>query len=313
MRWAILFLTVKHTLLQIQQGEKLAIPAPLAMEHRFDKHAQHWNLLGSPLRPCADDMHLMQSCFGNWHDMYRSVQTPIPLKALLLGVTPEIAAQNWGVPVDMTAVDISQAMINSVWPGDTVTRRALCADWLELPDSKLAMAVAEHAFDMILADGVFVLLDYQTGYEKLARAVQRCLKSDGLFLVRPFLRPPVTESWENIFEELWSKRIGSFHAFKWRLLMSLQGDDVSKGVVVVKAWEKYHHQVSSHAHLAEVAGWPVEVIETIDAYQNNPTVYTFPSMDELIEIVSPYLLFTGQETGRYELAERCPMLSFKPR
>jgi hypothetical protein len=35
------------------------------MEHRFDKHAQHWNLLGSPLRPCAEDMRLMQNCFGN--------------------------------------------------------------------------------------------------------------------------------------------------------------------------------------------------------------------------------------------------------
>jgi SAM-dependent methyltransferase len=291
----------------------LAPSAPLDKQHRFDKHAQHWNLLGSPLRPCAEDMRLMQNCFGNWHDAYRSVQSPTQLKALLLGVTPEIAAQNWGVPVDLTAVDISQAMINSVWPGDTPARRALCADWLELPNYGLARTVAEHAFDMILADGVFVLLDYRTGHEKLARSVQRCLKSDGLFLVRPFLRPTVVEPWENIFAELWGKRIGSFHAFKWRLLMSLQGDDVRQGVAVVKAWEKYHGQVSSHAHLAEVTGWPVEVIETIDAYQNSPTVYTFPSMDELIEIVSPYLLCTGQETGRYELAERCPMLSFKPR
>ncbi len=287
--------------------------APLAMQHRFDQHAQHWDLLGSPLRPCAEDMRLMQSCFDKWHDAYRSIQSPTLLKALLLGVTQEIATQDWGMPVDMTAVDISQAMINAVWPGDTPTRRALRADWLEMPDTQLAMPVAEHAFDIILADGVFVLLDYQTGYAKLARAVQRCLKDDWIFMVRPFLRPSVTEPWGNIFEELRGKRIGSFHAFKWRLLMSLQGDDVRRGVAVVKAWEMYHRQVSSHAHLAEVTGWPVEVIATIDAYQNSPTVYAFPSLDELIEIVSPYLLFTSQETGRYELAERCPMLSFKPR
>jgi SAM-dependent methyltransferase len=291
----------------------LVSSAPLDKQHRFDKHAQHWDLLGSPLRPCAEDMRIMRNCFGNWHDTYRSVQPPTPLRALLLGVTPEIAAQDWGVPVDLTAVDISQAMINSVWPGDTPTRRALCADWLELPNYGLAMTVAEHAFDMLLADGVFVLLDYRTGHEKLARSVQRCLKSDGLFLVRPFLRPTMVEPWEIIFAELWGKRIGSFHAFKWRLLMSLQGVDIRQGVAVAKVWEMYHSQVSSHARLAEVTGWPVEVIETIDAYQNSPTVYTFPSMDELIEIVSPYLLCTGQETGRYELAERCPMLSFKPR
>lgn len=285
---------------------------PRATQHQFDKHAQLWDMLGSPLRPCAEDMRLMQSCFDKWHDAYRPAQSSTPLKALLLGVTPEIATQNWGVPVDMTAVDISQAMINAVWPGDTPTRRALCADWLEMPDTKLAMHVAEHAFDMILADGVFVLLDYQTGYGKLARAVQRCLKGDGIFMVRPFLRPSVTEPWENIFEELWGNRIGSFHAFKWRLLMSLQGDDVRQGVAVVKAWEMYHRHVSSHAHLAEITGWPVEEIETIDAYQHSPAVYTFPSMDELIEIVSPYLLCTSQEIGRYELAGRCPMLSFRP-
>ena len=101
-----------------------------------------------------------------------------------------------------------------------------------MPGAELAMHCTEHDFDLILADGVFVLLDYPTSYKKLACAVQRCLKHDGIFMVRSFLRPPAVEPCATIFAELWDKSIGSFHAFKWRLLMSLQGDDTLDDIEV---------------------------------------------------------------------------------
>ena len=284
--------------------------APLAMQQQFDRHAQNWYLFGSPLRPRAEDMRLMQSCFGKWHSAYRPTQSTVPLKALLLGVTPEIATQDWGVPVDLTALDISQAMITTVWPGDTPTRRALCADWQEMP-------VAGHDFDMLLGDGIFTLLDYPAGYASLAQAIQRCLKYDGLFMMRAFCRPVTAESLTSIFDDLWNKRIGSFHAFKWRLAMAIHGDDIRRGVAVAKIWETYHANVSGHERLAQATGWPVEVIATIDAYRDSTAVYTFPNVDELIDYTAPYLTCTSQGTdqgaGRYELAERCPLLCFRPR
>lgn len=280
--------------------------APPAMRQQFDRHAQNWGLLGSPLRPCAEDMRLMQSCFGKWHSAYRPAPSTAPLKALLLGVTPEIAVQDWGVPVDLTAVDISQAMIAAVWPGDTPERHALCADWMKMP-------VAEHGFDMLMADGVFTLLDYPAGYAGLAQAIRRCLKHDGLFLLRAFCRPATAESLTHIFEDLWNKRIGSFHAFKWRLAMAIQGDDIRQGVAVARIWETCHANISGYEHLAQVTGWPVEVIATMDAYRGSVAIYTFPDMNELIEAAAPYLTCTHHETDSYELAERCPLLCFKPR
>lgn len=251
-------------------------------------------------------MRLMQNSFGKWHDACRPAPSPASLKALLLGVTPEIAAHDWGVPVDLTAVDISQAMIAEVWPGDTPTKHALCADWLEMP-------VADHDFDMLLADGVFTLLDYPAGYASLAQAMQRCLKRDGLFLLRAFCRPTMPETLASIFEDLWNKRIGSFHAFKWRLAMALQGDDIGRGVAVAEVWKTYRINVTDHERLAQATGWPVEAIATMDAYRDSAAIYTFPNMDELIEALAPYLTCTSHETGSYELAERCPLLCFRPR
>jgi hypothetical protein len=287
-------------------GEKLTSAAPSAMRQQFDRHAQNWHLLGSPLRPCAEDMRIMQKCFGKWHYAYCTSRSNAPLKALLLGVTPEIATQDWGVPADLTAVDISQAMIAAVWPGDTPMSRALCADWMDMP-------VAGNDFDMLMADGVFTLLNYPAGYEGLAHAVQHCLKRDGLFMLRSFCRPASTESLASIFDDLWNRRIGSFHAFKWRLAMSVHGDDIRRGVAVAEVWKTYHTNVIDHERLAKATGWPVEVIATIDAYRDSPAVYTFPDVDELVNGVAPYLTCVCYETGSYELAERCPLLCFKPR
>lgn len=277
-----------------------------AIRRQFDRHAQNWELLGSPLRPCAEDLRLMRDSFTRWYKACRPAHSAAPLKALLLGVTPEIAAQDWGVPVELTAMDISQEMIAAVWPGNTPARRALCADWLDMP-------VAGHDSDMLLADGVFTLLDYPAGYEDLAHAVQRCLKQDGLFLLRAFCRPLATETVASIFDDLWSKRIGSFHVFKWRLAMAIQGDDVCRGVAVAEVWETYHANVIGHEHLAQATGWPIEAIATMDAYRDSEAIYTFPSMNELIEAVAPWLACMHHETGSYELAERCPLLCFEPR
>ncbi|MBI3223126.1 MAG: class I SAM-dependent methyltransferase [Nitrosomonadales bacterium] len=282
------------------------MPQHSAIHRQFDRHAQNWQLLDSPLRPCSEDLHLMHKAFDAWHDGGRSARSVAPLRALLLGVTPEIATHEWGVPVDLTAVDISRAMIASAWPGDTATRRALCADWMDIP-------VAQHAFDMLLADGVFTLLDYPAGYAILARTVQRCLRHDGLFVLRAFCRPDTPETLPAVFDDLWHRRIGSFHALKWRLSMALQGDDIHRGIAVADIWQTFEANVPDRQHLAQATGWPIDVIATIDAYRDSAAIYTYPRVDELVEAVAPHLACTGRETGSYELAGRCPLLCFQPR
>lgn len=278
---------------------------PFAIHKQFDKHAQNWHLFGSPLRPCSADMQLMQRGLDGWQIAY-AAPANVPLRALLLGVTPEIAMHDWGVPVELTAVDISQAMIDTVWPGDTAMRHAHCADWMN-------MSLAQKCFDLLLADGVFTLFNYPAGYVALAKMIRRCLKQGGLFMLRAFCRPATPETLPDIFDDLWKQRIGSLHAFKWRLAMALQGDDIHRGVAVAKVWEAYHANVPDPQILAQATGWPIEVLATIDAYRDSAATYTFPSMDELITTVAPYLEYTWHATSDYELAGRCPMLCFKPR
>lgn len=94
--------------------------------------------------------------------------------------------------------------------------------------------------------------------------------------------------------------------------MAIHGDNIFRGIAITEVWKTYHTSIIDQERLAQATGWPVEVIATIDTYRDSAAVYTFPNVDELIDCVAPYLTCADQSMGRYELAERCPLLSFKP-
>ncbi|MCX7789499.1 MAG: class I SAM-dependent methyltransferase [Chloroflexaceae bacterium] len=224
-------------------------------------------------------------------------------RALLLGVTPEYAAMGWPAGTRLLAVDRNRAMIGHVWPkqglpaGATVIR----GEWARLP-------FPSACFDLVVGDGV----TFAHGAKGLEREVARVLRLDGRYLLRAFIRPDQPESPDAVHADLEAGRIGSFHAYKWRLAMALHGT-LDEGVRVADIWRAWRARVPDAAALARRMGWPPAVLATIDAYRDAAAVYAFPTLAELrLGLLADFDLLTIRFPG-YELGERCPLVELRPR
>lgn len=267
----------------------------------WQKHARQWERLGPPLRPRARDAERMELVRDAWPPRDGGPRT------LILGVTPELARLDWPAGTDLLAVDRSLGMIEGVWPGfPAAGEGAMCADWDALP-------LAERSRDLVLGDGVFAVLPYPGGHRDLIASLRRVLRADGLFAFRTFVRPESVERPEEVFGAAMAGEIGTFHAFKLRLLMSLQ-PDTRTGVRTGDAWAHWASEGPAADELAGRSGWPRSQIDTIEAYRGRETVYHFPTLGELRALLTE----EGLEEidcyrPAYELGERCPTLVFAPR
>ncbi len=271
------------------------------MLDHWNQHARQWQWIASPLRPAPEDIAFAERTVKGWHS-----KNGVPaLNALLLGVTPEIALMQWPTGTHLTAVDRSQPMIDSVWSGDTATRNAHCAEWNDLP----LQPASQH---IVIGDGCFVLLAYPDVYRAVIGAVRCMIRSDGIFVLRFFVRPEVRESVDKIIDDLMSGCIGNFHVFKWRLAMALHGT-LEQGVRLADIWDAWHSAVPDPESLAGQLGWPYEAMHTIDNYRGVATRYTFPTLAEARTVMAAVFIEADCFLPQYELGDCCPTFVFRPR
>ena len=263
----------------------------------WNKHAQHWRYVKAPLRPCAEDMGLFQQTLSE------CFPTRTALDALMLGVTPELAANRWNPTLNLVAVDNTLAMIQSVWPSNDAHRTVTCGNWLRLP-------VGDGRMNVAMIDGGLPAISFPDAHRRLAMELHRILKPGGLFMARIFARPDLTESVEDVFTAARGGQIGNFHVFKFRMAMALQGEDPATGVRLDDVWRSVSARFDQRA-LAELTGWPIEEIGTIDAYRGSQASYHFPSVAEMIDVLAGAFECVDRKRGTYELAERCPILAFR--
>jgi len=266
------------------------------MDH-WHKHAHQWQHVGPPLRPCDKDIQYLEQAVSARSEA---------VHALLLGVTPEIAAMRWPPRTRLTATDRNLGMIRTIWPGTQAPKKGVaCADWLRLP-------FADGTFDMVVGDGCFTLFSYPEDYRALAASIRRVLKQSGLFCMRYFLRPDTPEDIEQVFDDLHNGDIGNFHVLKWRLAQALHGG-IEQGVRLANVWDTWHRQGLDVDTLAREQGWTPESILTINAYRGVDTYYTFPTLREIRAVMDDWFAETGIYYGNYELGERCPMVTYRAR
>jgi hypothetical protein len=275
---------------------------PAREKSYWDDFARSFANLGSPLRPSRQDTRFMQRAIAAWEALHPGEC----LDALLLGVTPEIAEMKWPEHSSLTAVDKSMPMVTRVWPGNVPgKRRVVCANWLMLPRRLSTCHIAA-------GDGSFNCLAYPYECRAVAEGISGVLHDGGILILRCYLQKAVPESPEDIYADLRRGAIGSFHAFKLRLLMALQ-DNPHEGIAVREAYQSWADRHLERGSLPSGEGWQESAIETIEYYKNSDTVYAFPTLAAMRAVIGEFFEEVSLSTPSYELGERCPTLVLRPR
>jgi SAM-dependent methyltransferase len=254
--------------------------------------ARHWARVGPPLRPSPDDLDAFQAALA----AHGSAQN-----LLLLGVTPEIASLPHPPGTRLTAIDSSWEMIDYVWP-----RASLPSEFTAIEGNWLALPCADHTVDVVLGDGSLSFFHWPDTYGEIARELHRVLRPEGHLVVRVYARPEVPETVDAVRADLDAGRIGSVHALKWRIAMALGAN-----VPVSDVYEVFVD--FGGPALFDRHGWPAQGLATIEGYARSPIVYSFPTVSDVERSLAAQFRLIDRRQGTYELAERCPVLSFSSR
>ncbi len=262
------------------------------MPSHWNEYHRRWSRLSAPLRPDADIVRGFEKIVGG-HDG----------RVLLLGVTQELCH----IGRSLSAIDRSPAMIANIWPGDTERARALRADWLSPP-------FADGAFTAIMGDGSLSAITWPSDYRTLFAQAARLLELGGVVALRLFLSPDAVESRAELQRRTLEGDCRSFHAFKWRLAMSVVAETGDPNIAVTAIRDAFNAMFPDREMLAERTGWKGDDIETIDVYANSPDVYSFPNFSRLREVIpDDFANIRLIPCGGYPLAERCPFLAMERR
>lgn len=261
----------------------------------WQSHARQWDLVGAPLKPSPQDgvlmMKLVTSCLG--------LSQPVR-RIAVLGVTPELMQLDWPQGIEIEAFDHSEAMLQSVWtPNPKLASRVTLASWQALPSD-------DAHFDLVVGDGSFNALPSLVAYPLVFKELARISCDQAALVLRCFVSPDVAESMTEIQDAAMSGRVYSFHALKWRIAMTLAAKD--HGAVAVREVYDAFEAHFDREDLARITGWPITVINTIDAYKMVDTVYTFPTMAQWRDSCQPLWRVDQVLYADYELAQRCPTL-----
>ncbi len=271
------------------------------LKETWNDMASHWDDWGPPLRPCAEDLRIMESLLARWHTRHPVGKAQV----FLCGVTPEIVTMSWPFPIELLGMDQVESMVRIVWPGDVPgLRRAAVGNWLDT-------GLEDHSRDVVIGDGGFVLFSCPDGQRTLLKATRRLLRPDGLFLYRYYAQCESKESPQDVIDAARNGRVGNFHVFKWRLAMAIQPDG-SAGVRQHDIWEAWNAAGIDTSRLPQ-PGWSARAVGTIDFYRNKEARLYFPTLEEFRALLLEEFSEMEVLTPTYEIGDCCPILAARPR
>ncbi|MFO1061284.1 MAG: class I SAM-dependent methyltransferase [Dongiaceae bacterium] len=270
--------------------------ADRALRAYWDRRAESWRV-APPVSPSAPD--------AAWYEAVARRAAGAagrPLRALLLGVTPLIAAMAWPDGTRLLAADWSEAMLRRIWPaaGTPPGAARLQADWRALP-------FPAGSFDLVLGDGCLSAVGTAAAAAEVNREVRRVLRPGGLYGLRCFARPDPAPALEPLFAELRAGRIVNLDLFRWFLLMAVQGDDPD-GVVLDAVWRIWRAQLPDAAALAQRFGWRPESLAIIEGWAGSAARYLFPDRALLERLAAPGFARLSWELPDYQPAACFPRL-----
>jgi SAM-dependent methyltransferase len=267
----------------------------------WDRFAEAYAILGSPLRPSAEELAFM----GRTVRDRTAAAGAAPLRALLLGSTPGLAAMDWPSNTHLAAIDRSFPMARGVWPGNIPGRRDIvCADWLAAP-------FRDASFHVAAGDGSVNCLSYPGGIYALSEELARLLCPHGLLMLRTYLQVEPRESPDELLGQALRGALPGFDEFKLRLMMALQRDPAD-GLAVENVYQWVSRRIDP-VELARRTGWALAAIETMQLYKDSATVYAFPTREQLLSVLLPHFeVFSSMEPS-HPMGQRCLVLSLRGR
>lgn len=256
-------------------------------EALWESYYRRWQAITPPLRPHAEVCSAVGGLIADHAE-----------RVLLLGVTPELCA----LARQTVAVDLSGTSLVHVWPGDGTARRGIRADWLHLP-------CAAGGFSAAVGDGSLSCLEYPSGYRRVLSELARAVRTGGRIVLRLFSTPAVGESVSQVRDAAMAGRVGTIHALKWRLAHAICAERGEPNIDVRSILRAFNRECYDRAALGRATGWSTDDIGQIDAYDQMPDVYSFPTLGQVLAVIPARLASARlRPAGTYELAERCPLL-----
>ena len=269
---------------------------------RWEALALAWPAIRPPLRPGRDDIALLQTLVA---DRSSATAADSP-RALLLGVTPEIASMRWPAGTSLLALDFSEAMIRGVWRApEGVPAMVARADWTAMP-------VRDGACDVVVGDGNLTSLSYPGEYAAFADETRRVLREPGTLVLRLFARPERPDPLDTVFADLRAGRIREPALLPWRIAMALHGT-LAEGVRAGAVWEAWCERVPRAVALFEALGWPPQALGSLEWTRGQEYVMRFPTVGEVEDLLAHGYERTICRTPAYEGGELYPTVVFTPR
>ncbi len=260
----------------------------------WSKQAERWSKVGSPTRPCEEDIQIM------WHFVQPLFVDGKSKQVAVMGVTPEVVHLPWPSQAHIEAFDASAEMINKLWqPKADVDARVRQSDWRRLP-------LPDQSVDLMVGDGIFTAAGSESVVKDMLTEAHRVLVKGGMIILRCFIRPETIEDLQSIKLAALAGKIRNFGSLKWRLAMALI-DPVTSTVAPVRIHEVFQQLFPDRELLQLVSGWTIEQIGTIDAYDGMAGQFYFPDMQQQMKLLRRHVEIGQYVTGSYELSERCPL------
>jgi SAM-dependent methyltransferase len=224
------------------------------------------------------------------------------MRALILGVTPELALLTWPAGTRVFGVDRSIDMVRSAWPAAEMSGHGLAinGDWrtLPLPDASMSLAIG---------DGSYSNLDSIVDYDRLSQELGRVLRPGGHLILRLYVRPDRKESPDAVIDALLDGWTDNFNAFKLRLMMAMSPDP-GYSVRVADIFDLWSSRGFDYNELSRQVGISRATIEAMDNYRGSATCYNFPPMTYVADHFARHFDLIETFTPAYTLGERCPTL-----
>ena len=246
------------------------------------QRSQHWGRSGPPLRYDAVALQTLKELVGDKTN-----------KVVLLGVTRELAE---AFP-NILALDSEPNMISNVWIGNTETKEARLANWL-------TVELADNSISATIGDGSVNQVAFPHDQKALLTKILSWLEPGGVFACRMYTRPDTPVTREQLIEQgirptiNWSayRRMLSMH------LAEIEGQTIRTSNITALFDSLFPDR--------SILPWTKEQLEMVDTYATSKLQSCLPTRKELEQIFPDGVEVTFVDTGDYDLAEYCPILTF---